>query len=97
MAESYERIHRSNLVGMGVIPLQYQEGENASVLELSGEESFSIEMPPIDQLHPRQLIKISTDCGKEFKVLARFDTELELAYFKNGGILHYMIRKVLSK
>jgi len=95
IAESYERIHRSNLVGMGVVPLQYQEGETSETLGLTGRESYTIDLPPVDQIRPRQLVTVKAD-NKTFEVIARFDTELELAYFKNGGILHYMIRKVLA-
>lgn len=94
IAESYERIHRSNLVGMGVVPLQFEPGQNADSLGLTGTEKFTIEVP--DDLKPQQKTTVRTDTGKEFTVSVRFDTELELVYFKNGGILHYMIRKVLS-
>ena len=96
IAESYERIHRSNLVGMGVIPLQYQDGQNAESLALNGKETFTIDMPSVDRLKPGQVVTVRSSTNIEFQVIARFDTELELAYFKNGGILHYMIRKVTS-
>jgi len=95
IAESYERIHRSNLVGMGVIPLQYQEGQTAESLGLTGLEKFSLDLPPVSEMRPRQLVTVKAN-DVTFEVVARFDTELELAYFKNGGILHYMIRKVLA-
>ncbi|GAB0094873.1 cytoplasmic aconitate hydratase [Sergentomyia squamirostris] len=94
IAESYERIHRSNLVGMGIIPLQYLEGENADSLGLTGQEIFNIAIP--DDCKPGQIITVETNCGKKFKVLVRFDTEVDLTYYRHGGILNYMIRKMLD-
>ena len=94
IAESYERIHRSNLVGMGIIPFQYLSGQTADNLGLSGKEQFTIDLQGIDS-KPQQVVQIKTNTNLEFKVMARFDTELELAYFRNGGILQYMIRKML--
>ena len=93
IAESYERIHRSNLVGMGIVPLQYMEGENAESLGLTGKEEFSIVVP--EDLKPATVLEVTAG-GKSFKVLVRFDTELELTYYRNGGILNYMIRKMIS-
>lgn len=78
---------------MGVIPLQYMPGENAETLELTGFEQFDIDIP--DDIQPGQNITVKTDCGKEFKVIVRFDTEVDLTYYKHGGILNYMIRKML--
>jgi aconitate hydratase len=80
---------------MGVVPLQYEPGQSAETLGLSGKERFTIELP--NSLKPQQKTVVRTDTGKEFNVSVRFDTELELVYFKNGGILHYMIRKVLGQ
>lgn len=94
IAESYERIHRSNLVGMGIVPLQFSEGENADILGLTGKEAFTIELP--DEVKPQQVVDVRTDSGKSFKAVVRFDTELELTYYKNGGILNYMIRKMIG-
>ncbi|XP_059622968.1 cytoplasmic aconitate hydratase-like [Phlebotomus argentipes] len=94
IAESYERIHRSNLVGMGVVPLQYLEGENADTLGLTGKEIFNIAIP--DDCKPGQKITVETNCGKKFNVLVRFDTEVDLTYYRHGGILNYMIRKMLD-
>uniref|UniRef100_A0A8C9ZFT4 Cytoplasmic aconitate hydratase n=1 Tax=Sander lucioperca TaxID=283035 RepID=A0A8C9ZFT4_SANLU len=88
VAESYERIHRSNLVGMGVIPLEYLEGDTADSLGLTGRERYTIIIP--EQLTPRMIL----DTGKTFQVRMRFDTDVELAYFRHGGILNYMIRKM---
>uniref|UniRef100_A0A4W6F9H9 Cytoplasmic aconitate hydratase n=1 Tax=Lates calcarifer TaxID=8187 RepID=A0A4W6F9H9_LATCA len=88
LAESYERIHRSNLVGMGVIPLEYLPGDTADSLGLTGRERYTIIIP--EQLTPRMIL----DTGKTFQVRMRFDTDVELAYFHHGGILNYMIRKM---
>merc|ERR1711915_333070 len=95
IAESYERIHRSNLVGMGIAPLQYLEGQTAATLGLSGKEKFDIHIPDI--LSPGMKISVSTDTGKQFDVVCRFDTDLELTYYRHGGILNYMVRKVAQK
>eukprot|EP00092_Neocalanus_flemingeri_P037142 GFUD01040430.1.p1 GENE.GFUD01040430.1~~GFUD01040430.1.p1 ORF type:complete len:895 (-),score=230.76 GFUD01040430.1:278-2962(-) len=95
IAESYERIHRSNLVGMGIVPLQYEEGQTADTLGLTGKEKYDIEIPDI--LTPGMKVTVSTDTGKQFTVVTRFDTDLELTYYKHGGILNYMVRKVAAK
>ncbi|XP_058126532.1 cytoplasmic aconitate hydratase-like [Anopheles ziemanni] len=94
IAESYERIHRSNLVGMGIVPLQYLDGQNADSLGLTGREQFNIAIPA--NCKPHERITVSTDGGKEFQVIVRFDTEVDLEYFRNGGILNYMIRKMID-
>ncbi|KAK0165198.1 hypothetical protein PV328_003735 [Microctonus aethiopoides] len=93
IAESYERIHRSNLVGMGIVPLQYLPGQTAETLGLTGFELFDINIPKDCQ--PHQHITVRTDNGKQFDVIVRFDTEVDLTYFKHGGILNYMIRKMI--
>ncbi|XP_006609084.1 cytoplasmic aconitate hydratase-like [Apis dorsata] len=93
IAESYERIHRSNLVGMGIIPLEYLPGQNAESLGLTGYEVYNI--PISENCQPGQKITVSTDNGKRFEVILRFDTEVDLTYFKHGGILNYMIRQML--
>jgi len=92
IAESFERIHRSNLVGMGIVPLQFINGENAESLGLSGKESYNIYLD--SNLKPGQHVKVTTDNGKAFEVLLRFDTEVDLLYYRNGGILNYMVRKI---
>uniref|UniRef100_A0A7N8WRL2 Cytoplasmic aconitate hydratase n=1 Tax=Mastacembelus armatus TaxID=205130 RepID=A0A7N8WRL2_9TELE len=92
LAESYERIHRSNLVGMGVIPLEYLPGDNADSLGLTGRERYTIIIP--EQLTPRMIVNIKLDTGKTFQVRMRFDTDVELAYFRHGGILNYMVCKM---
>ena len=93
IAESYERIHRSNLIGMGILPLQYLPGETAESLGLTGYEKFDIELP--ENVHPGHKIQVKTDKGHAFDAICRFDTEVDLTYYKHGGILHYMIRSMI--
>jgi len=93
IAVSYERIHRSNLVGMGIIPCQFLEGQNADSLGLTGEEDFTLSLP--EKLTPGSKATVTTDSGKSFEVAVRFDTDVELEYFRHGGILNYMIRSIL--
>ncbi|XP_055909019.1 cytoplasmic aconitate hydratase-like [Eupeodes corollae] len=93
IAESFERIHRSNLVGMGIIPLQFLPGQNAESLNLNGREVYNISLP--DNIKPLQKIEVEAD-GRIFEAIVRFDTEVDITYFKNGGILNYMIRKMLD-
>jgi aconitate hydratase len=96
IAESFERIHRSNLVGMGVLPLQFRAGENAASLGLTGEETFDIEVG--DDLKPRQEVRVSftrKDGSRgEFIALCRVDTPVEIDYYRNGGILHTVLRNL---
>jgi aconitate hydratase len=98
IAESFERIHRSNLVGMGVLPLQFRDGENAEKLGLTGTEQYSI--TGVADLKPRQDIevKVKRDSGEEFSFTARcrIDTYNELEYFRAGGILHYVLRRLAA-
>ncbi|GMT35983.1 hypothetical protein PFISCL1PPCAC_27280 [Pristionchus fissidentatus] len=95
IAESFERIHRSNLIGMGIVPLQFEAGQNADSLGLTGKEQFTIELP--DDLKPGQKVNVKVSTGSSFTVICRFDTEVELTYSHHGGILHYMIRKLISE
>ncbi|KHJ97837.1 aconitase domain protein [Oesophagostomum dentatum] len=95
IAESFERIHRSNLIGMGIVPLQFQTGENAETLGLTGKERYSIHIP--DDLKTGQLLKVTLSTGKSFEVICRFDTEVELTYYRNGGILQYVIRNLIKE
>jgi aconitate hydratase len=99
IAESFERIHRSNLVGMGVLPLQYKDGETADSLGLTGRESFTIHVT--DDVKPRQMIKVTAKAedGKttEFEVLCRIDTPVEVDYYRNGGILHTVLRNFIKE
>jgi len=93
IAVSFERIHRSNLVLFGVIPLEFKNGENADTLGLTGKEKFSID---ISNCKPGQDVTVHTDVGKSFVVTLRFDTETEINYFRNGGVLNYVIRQNLE-
>lgn len=93
IAESYERIHRSNLLGMGILPLQFIDGANAESLGLNGSETFTIEMG--DTLTVGQVITIRASSGVTFEAKSRLDTDPEVAYFMNGGILRYVLRKLL--
>lgn len=94
IATSYERIHRSNLVGMGVLPLQFKEGESADSLGLDGSEVFNIHIS--DDLKPQQEVKVEAkkETGEivDFTTVNRIDTPVEIDYFRNGGILHYVLR-----
>jgi aconitate hydratase len=99
VAESYERIHRSNLVGMGVLPLEFLKGENMNSLKLNGKERY--EIIGIDEIAPRKelVVKVTDLSGnkREFKVLTRLDSEVEVKYYRNGGILHTVLRNMVSK
>jgi aconitate hydratase len=97
IAESYERIHRSNLVGMGVLPLEFKAGENRETLGLTGHEVFEIE--GVASLSPKKAITVhaKADGGstKTFSVIARVDTPEEVSYYHHGGILQYVLRQML--
>ncbi len=98
LAESFERIHRSNLIGMGVLPLQFVAGENARQLGLTGEEVYSI-TGIADSLAPRQEVTVTAtgESGeKSFKAMVRIDTPDEVEYYRHGGILHYVLRQMVS-
>jgi aconitate hydratase len=99
LAESYERIHRSNLIGMGVLPLQYQTGENRQTLGLTGEEIFSLDGITSDLKPKKELFlqaKDPTGKLKKINVIARIDTPEELEYYRSGGILPYVLRQLLA-
>jgi aconitate hydratase len=99
VAESFERIHRSNLVNMGVLPLEFNAGENAATLELSGREQYDI-VGIASSLKPRGavLVRATTPDGssREFTATARIDTPEELVAFRHGGILPYVLRQLLG-
>ncbi len=102
IAESFERIHRSNLVGMGVLPLQFQEGESRKTLGLTGSESINIGFVPGDStIKPRQNLQLMVKraSGEEqiTQVLSRIDTDNEVEYFRRGGILQYVLDNVLTE
>lgn len=98
LAQSFERIHRSNLALMGVLPLQFQEGENADTLGLTGRERYDIHID--NHIRPRQLVTvIATDeygCRKVFDVIVRFDSEIEIDYYRHGGVLPMVLRKKVN-
>jgi aconitate hydratase len=97
IAESYERIHRSNLIGMGVLPLQYREGENAQNLGLTGREVFDIS--GIDG-GAAKLVTVTASpaagTAMRFQARVRIDTPKERDYFRHGGILHYVLRQLAA-
>ncbi len=98
IAQSYERIHRSNLVGMGVLPLQFQNGESWQSLGLTGEEVFDIQFD-MKSLKPGQTLAVTAKKadGTEitFNTTVRIDTPVEIEYYRNGGILQTVLRKLL--
>ena len=96
IAESYERIHRSNLIGMGILPLQFSPGEGRHALGLTGEEVYDVEGLD-DDLQPGQVLEVvaqSTAGEKRFAVICRIDTPVEINYYRNGGILHTVLRRM---
>ena len=97
MVESYERIHRSNLIGMGILPLQFKPGDSASSLGINGNETFSI--GPVSRDQKEVDVTVTSDAGESqtFSMDIRIDTSNEFTYFENGGILHYVIRQYLKK
>ncbi|WP_417445839.1 aconitate hydratase AcnA [Kangiella sp.] len=102
IAESYERIHRSNLVGMGVLPLQFKPGEDAETLGLRGDETYNIR--GLDQgISTGQTLQVEAvandESGKviKFEAVSRLDSRVELEYYKNGGILHYVLRQFINQ
>ena len=93
IAQSFERIHRSNLVGMGVLPLQFSDGESVESLGLTGRERFTVKgIADADEV-PRTLTVAADD--KEFEVTVRIDTPKEQRYYRHGGILQYVLRELL--
>jgi aconitate hydratase len=97
LAESYERIHRSNLIGMGVVPLQYREGETAASLGLTGKETYSIEGLGLQRATEVTVTAVDADGKtKSFRALVRIDTPKEQEYFVHGGILQYVLRQLAA-
>ncbi|WP_457553398.1 aconitate hydratase AcnA [Desulfobacula sp.] len=97
IATSFERIHRSNLVGMGVLPLTFKEGESFETLGLKGDETFEINQ--INQIQPNGILMVKAiKKGKEKKihVIVKLNTDIEIDYIKNGGILHYVLRQMIK-
>ena len=99
ITQSYERIHRSNLVGMGALPLVFKEGQSWESLGLDGSETFFVS--GVEDMTPRKVLQVKAvkRDGREikFETIARLDTDIDVAYFENGGILPYVLRKMLSE
>jgi aconitate hydratase len=98
IAESYERIHRSNLIGMGILPLQFFQGQNAASFKLTGEETYSIE-GIAKGLKPGKILTVKVSGAgktKVFEAVCRIDTPIEIEYYRHGGILHYVLRQLLK-
>jgi aconitate hydratase len=98
IAESYERIHRSNLVGMGVLPLQFMDGEGQESLGLDGTETFDIS--GVDGITAGKVLEVKATrpdgSSVDFKALARLDSSVDVEYYKNESILHYVLRQFLK-
>ena len=96
IAESFERIHRSNLVGMGVIPFEFTGGDTRKTLGLTGEETVSIQ--GLDTIQPLQEVPCTITMGdgsvKEITLKCRIDTAIEIEYIEHGGVLHYVLRNL---
>ncbi len=101
ITESFERIHRSNLIGMGVLPLQFKEGENAQTYNLDGTETFDLVGLEEGEIKPRQniMLKIHRADGSEEEAILtlRIDTPIEIEYYQHGGILPYVLRELLNQ
>ena len=99
LAESFERIHRSNLIGMGVLPLEFEPGQSAKSLGITGLERFDVE-GLAEGLTPRKRLRVlcCTDDGSElvFYAIARIDTPVEVSYYRHGGILQYVLRQMMQ-
>ncbi|GGM13168.1 aconitate hydratase AcnA [Dactylosporangium sucinum] len=97
IAESYERIHRSNLIGMGVLPLQFPQGQTADSLGLTGTETFTVTgVEELNEGRTPRTVKVTTDTGVEFDAVVRIDTPGEADYYRHGGILQYVLRKMIE-
>ncbi len=103
IAESYERIHRSNLVGMGILPLQFRPGDSAASLELTGEEVYDVEGLPAllaGNFAAGRTVTVRTkgpSGEKTFAATVRIDTPQEVRYYQHGGILQYVLRQLLAQ
>ncbi|MCY7793610.1 aconitate hydratase, partial [Bacillus haynesii] len=99
IAESFERIHRSNLVLMGVLPLQFKEGENAETLGLTGKETIEVDVS--ETVRPRDLVQVKAIAEdgtvKSFEAVVRFDSEVEIDYYRHGGILQMVLRNKMKQ
>jgi aconitate hydratase len=99
IAKSFERIHRSNLVGMGVLPLQFQPGQDAETLGMRGDETFDIAVPA--DIKPQQTLTVvmtrADGTRQDIPVLCRIDTPIEVDYYRHGGILPFVLREILQQ
>jgi aconitate hydratase len=99
IAASYERIHRSNLIGMGVLPLQFPEGQDADALGLDGSETFEIRIA--DDVAPRATVPVvatkADGSTVAFDAVCRLDSPVEIDYYRNGGILHTVLRRLFQE
>jgi aconitate hydratase len=100
IAESFERIHRSNLVGMGVLPLQFKDGSSAGTLKLDGTETFDLTGVASGDVKPRQEVTLTVNrvdgSSDSIDLILRIDTPIEIEYYKSGGILPFVLRQLLS-
>jgi aconitate hydratase len=100
VAQSFERIHRSNLIGMGVLPLEFMDGKNAADFKLVGTETFDLE-GLTDPIKPRQAVTLvihrANGTVDRAPLVARIDTAIEGAYYRHGGILPYVLRQILAR
>ncbi|WJX75793.1 aconitate hydratase [Trifolium repens] len=98
IAKSFERIHRSNLVGMGIVPLCFKSGDDAETLQLTGHERFTVDLTEnVNDIEPGQDVNVATNTGKSFTCKLCLDTKVELAYIDHGGILPYVIRNLIKQ
>jgi aconitate hydratase len=100
IAQSFERIHRSNLIGMGVLPLEFMSGEGAEALGLNGRETYSV-LDIDDDLKPDAVVSVKAEKEEgsvvEFNVRVRIETPIEIEYYRNGGILNTILRQMLQE
>jgi aconitate hydratase len=99
VAQSYERIHRSNLVGMGVLPLHFEEGTSAQTLGLDGSETFDV-LGLSEEVKPRQKLTLritpAHGASRDVPVVLRIDTPIEVEYYRHGGILPFVLRELIA-
>jgi len=95
ISESFERIHRSNLAGMGILPLCFQSGQTAGTIGIKGTDTFTIALP--EKLSPKATVKVTTSSGVEFETVLRLDTEFEITTFGHGGLLPFVVRQLAQK
>ena len=97
LVESFERIHRSNLIGMGVLPLQYRPGESAASLGLNGNELFDVTgIEEVNSGSPPREVTVRAD-GREFRAVVRIDTPGEAEYYRHGGIMQFVLRSLRAQ